>query len=264
MSASSDPRLDIPPAWEAAATEILQRGRCTVLAIGGSDVGKSSFCRYLAEALARQSEVVLIDADIGQANIGPPGTISLARVSVPVDFAATTPAAYFFVGSTNPMGRLLPLVIGTANLAHEASAAFIVINTTGLIHETGRVLKNYKIEAVRPDVIVALERRNELAPIRAANRHAHIIRLTPSRAARSKDDYEKIEARARAYARHFAKASRVELPLDALAFQRTLLFTGRQLAQEGAVHAEQTAEGLLSVPGMGTGLEVKVLCGARW
>jgi hypothetical protein len=43
-----------------------------------------------------------------------------------------------------------------------------------------------------------LERRNELAPIRAANRHAHIIRLKPSRAADPKDDYEKIEVRAQA------------------------------------------------------------------
>ena len=169
------------------------------------------------------------------------------------------------------MGRLLPLVIGTASLAHEASAPFVVIDTTGLIHETGRVLKNYKIEAVRPDVIVAVERRNELAPIRASNRHVHIIRLKPSRAARSKDDYEKIEVRARAYARHFAKASRVELPLDALAFQRTLLFTGEPVAQEGTVHAEQTAEGLLIVGGserapagskvLPLGFEHNLLCG---
>ena len=61
-------------------------------------------------------------------------------------------------------------MIGTATLAREARAAFVIIDTTGLVHESGRILKNYKIDAVRPDVVVALERRNELAPIRVANR----------------------------------------------------------------------------------------------
>ncbi len=197
MNASADSRLDAPPAWEAAAEEILERARCIVLAIGASGVGKSSFCRYLAEALAQKEDVAIVDADIGQSNLGPPATVSLAYAHAPVDVSALSPAAHFFVGSTNPLGRLLPLVIGTANLAREARTPFVIIDTTGLIHETGRVLKNYKIEAVRPDVIVAIERRNELAPIRAANRHAHIIRLKPSRAARPKDDYQKIELRAR-------------------------------------------------------------------
>lgn len=271
MNASAESRLDVPPAWEAAAEEILERARCIVLAIGASGVGKSSFCRYLAEALARKGDVAIVDADIGQSNLGPPATVSLAYASARVDFSALSPAAHFFVGSTNPMGRLLPLVIGTANLAREAGTPFIIIDTTGLIHETGRVLKNYKIEAVRPDAIVAIERGNELAPIRAANRHAHIIRLKPSRAARPKDDYQKIELRARAYAQHFTNASRVELPFGALAFQRTLLFSGEPIAQEGALHAEQTAEGLIVIGAserapagskvLPAGFEHNLLCG---
>lgn len=271
MNVKSGGGLDIPPEWEAAAAEILRRVRCTVLLVGGAGVGKSSFCRYLAETLGQRAEVDVVDADIGQTNLGPPATISLARFSGSVDFSAASPLAHFFVGSTNPMGRLLPLVIGTANLAHQASAPFIIIDTTGLIHDTGRVLKNYKIEAVRPDVIVALERRNELAPIRVANRHAHFIRLKPSRAARPKDNGERIEVRTRAYARHFANANRLELPLEALAFQRTLLFTGKPAAREGAVHAEQTAEGLLIVGApdrapsgskvLPVGFEHSLLCG---
>lgn len=272
MTANSSARLHVPLAWEAAAAEIFERRRRTILVIGGSGVGKSSFCRYLADALLqRQTEVAVVDADIGQAGLGPPAAVTLGYVTAPVDFAAVSPAAYFFVGSTSPIGRLLPLVIGTANLAREACAPFVIVDTTGLIHESGRVLKNYKIEAVRPDVIVAVERRKELAAIRAANRHAPIIRLESSRAARPKDDYEKIEVRARSYARHFANAGRVELPLDALIFQRTLLLTGRPVAQEGAIHAEQTAEGLLIVGApvrappdskiLPVGFEQNLLCG---
>jgi polynucleotide 5'-hydroxyl-kinase GRC3/NOL9 len=248
LTADSHTRLHVPPEWEAQAAEIFERRLRTILVIGGSAVGKSSFCRYLVGALlARQADVAFVDADIGQSNLGPPAAVTLGYPTLPVDFSAVRPAAWYFVGSTGPMGRFLPLVIGTASLAREARGAFVIVDTTGLVHESGRILKNYKIEAVQPDVIVAIERRNELASIRMANRHVPIMRIEPSRKAHGKEDYEKIEVRRLAYARYFAGASSLELPLDPLIFQRTLLFGGKPTAIEGAIHAERSAEGLLIV-----------------
>jgi polynucleotide 5'-hydroxyl-kinase GRC3/NOL9 len=248
LTANPGRKLHVPPEWEAAAAEIFERRLRTVLVIGGSAVGKSSFCRYLAGALLmRQAEVAFVDADIGQSNLGPPAAVTLGYPALPVDFWATLPAAFYFVGSTGPIGRFLPLVVGTADLAREARGAFVIIDTTGLVHESGRVLKNYKIEAVRPDVIVAVERRRELAPIRMANRHVPIIRIEPSHKAHGKDDYEKIEVRRRSYARHFAGASVLELPIDPLIFQRTLLFSGEPIELDGAIHAERSADGMLIV-----------------
>jgi polynucleotide 5'-hydroxyl-kinase GRC3/NOL9 len=265
-------KLHVPPEWEAAASEIFERRLRTILVLGGSAVGKSSFCRYLAGVLlARQAEVAFVDADIGQSNLGPPTAVTLGYPASPVDFSTVPPAAYYFVGSTGPIGRFLPLVIGTANLVREARAAFVIIDTTGLVHESGRVLKNYKIEAVRPEVIVAVERRNELAAIRMTNRHVPIIRIEPSRKAHGKDDYEKIEVRRRSFARHFAGASMLELPLEPLVFQRTLLFAGKQIEIEGALHAERSAEGTLVVGApvapppdsklLPSGFERNLLCG---
>ncbi len=143
--------------------------------------------------------------------------------------------------------RFLPLVIGTASPAREARGTFVIIDRTGLVHETGRVVKNYKIEAVRPDVIVTIERRSELAPIRTANRHLPIITVEPSRKAHGKDDYERIEMRRRSYARHFAGATSFELSLESLICQRTLLFAGKPIELEGAVHAEKSSEGILII-----------------
>ena len=248
MTADRSRKLHVPPAWQAAASEIFERRLRSVLVIGGSAVGKSSFCRYLTEALlARTVKVAFVDADIGQSNIGPPTAVTLGYPVSPLDFSTVVPTAYYFVGSTGPIGRYLPLVIGTATLAREAHGAFVVIDTTGLVHESGRVLKNYKIEAVRPDVIVSVERRNELAPIRTANRHLPIIKIEPSRKAHGKEDYEKIEVRRRAYARHFSRATSLQLSTETLIFQRTLLFAGRPIEIEGAVHAEQSSEGILIV-----------------
>lgn len=272
MSVNPGRRLHVPPEWEAAATEIFERRLRTILVIGGSAVGKSSFCRYLAGALlARQTEVALVDADIGQSNLGPPTTVTLGYPASPVDLAATPTTACYFVGSTGPIGRFLPLVIGTASLAREARGAFVIIDTTGLVHESGRVLKNYKIEAVRPDVIVAVERRNELAPIRMANRHVPTIKIEPSRKAHGKDDYEKIEVRRCSYARHFTAASLLELPLGSLIFQRTLLFSGMAFELEGAIYAERNSEGILVIGApvappadsnvLPSGFERNLLCG---
>lgn len=248
MTADPVRKLQVPLDWEAAATRIFEGRLRTILVIGGSAVGKSSFCRYLTEVLlARQVTVAFVDADIGQSNLGPPATVTLGYASSPVDFSATSPSGYYFVGSTGPVGRFLPLVIGTASLVREARSEFVIIDTTGLVHESGRVLKNYKIEAVRPDVIVTIERRSELAPIRMANRHVPIIKIEPSRKARGKDDYERIEIRRLSYARHFASATSAELPIPSLIFQRTLLFAGKRIELEGAAYAEQSSEGVLAI-----------------
>jgi len=89
----------------------------------------------LAEALlARQAEVAFVDADIGQSNLGPPTAVTLGYPTPPVDFSTVPAAAYYFVGSTGPIGRFLPLVIGTATLAREVRGAFVIIDTTGLVH----------------------------------------------------------------------------------------------------------------------------------
>jgi len=272
LTANPRRKVDIPQEWQAAASEIFERRLRTVLVIGGVAVGKSSFCRYLTEALlARRADVAYVDADIGQSNLGPPAVVTLGYPVLPVDFSTVPAAAYYFVGSTSPIGRFLPLIIGTATLAQQPQAAFIIIDTTGLVHESGRILKNYKIDAVQPNVIVALERRNELAPIRMVNRHVPIIRIEPSRKAHGKDDYEKIEVRRRSYARHFSRAISLQFSLESLIFQRTLLFTGKPIAIDGAVHAEQSSEGILIVGApsalptdskvLPVGFEQNLLCG---
>jgi len=68
-----------------------------------------------------------------------------------------SPAAYYFVGSTGPIGRFMPLIIGTARLAREAHGEFVVIGTTGLVHESGRILKNYKALIIQRTLLFAGE-----------------------------------------------------------------------------------------------------------
>jgi polynucleotide 5'-hydroxyl-kinase GRC3/NOL9 len=119
--------LHVPPDWEAAAAQIFERGLRTVIVIGRSVVGKSSFCRHLAGfLLARLTDVAFVDADIGQSSLGPPATVTLGYLTSPLDFSAAPAASYYFVSSTGPIGWFLPLVIGTASLAREAHGAFVI------------------------------------------------------------------------------------------------------------------------------------------
>jgi polynucleotide 5'-hydroxyl-kinase GRC3/NOL9 len=104
-------------------------------------------------------------------------------------------------------------------MSASAGAAPLIVNTMGMVTGAGRTLAAHLIEVVRPDLLVALERGDELERILAEQRHLPRIRLAPSPAARRKSDAERSAVRRAAFATHFATAAPVELPLDALVFQ---------------------------------------------
>jgi polynucleotide 5'-hydroxyl-kinase GRC3/NOL9 len=240
--------LHIPEAWRQSAATILEERLRTVLVLGRSDAGKSSYARFLARELAEAGErVAIVDADIGQKSIGPPTTVTLAHIAGAGDPWPPAPEAFYFVGSPDPVGRMLPLVVGAARLAGATDAPFVVVDTTGYVEGAGRVLKAYKIEAVRPDLVVAIEKRGELELILRPYRTYRSIRLRPSRKARPRDSWERDLARENAFAIYFKDARRLELGFDQVVFQRSLLFTGEPIALAGAIYAERSAEGIVAV-----------------
>lgn len=244
-----------------------------ILVIGGGDSGKTSYCRFLsAELLAAGHRVAVVNSDVGQKEVGPPATVTLGYATGTAERWAGPPEAFYFVGSTSPVGRMLPLVVGTARLVGAAAAPFVIVDTTGFVEGAGRVLKGYKIEAVRPDVIVAIESRDTLEPILQAYRTYRTIRLRPSRKARPRDRWERDRLREKAFADYFSRAHRLELGIDDIVFQRSLLFTGHVLTISGTVYAERTAEGVIAVADaspdgaeavkwLKTGFERNLLCG---
>lgn len=268
-----DPTIDIPPAWEWSVTQIMQHQWRKVLVIGGVDRGKSTYCTFLSQrCLAAGRRVAIIDTDIGQKAIGPPATLTLGYPEASQSLAEVPPVAWYFIGATSPTGHLLPMIVGLRSLLDITRAACIIINTTGFIHGPGRVLKGYKIEAVQPDVIVALEQGRELRALLQAYRHYRILRLPPSAHATIKTPEQRRAARERAFGVYFASAQSVELALRQVIFQRALLFTGRRLEHEGCLYAEHTPEGLLVIaageqpdlPGacvLPVGFEHHLLCG---
>lgn len=251
--------LDVPSAWARSADSILRRRRGRILVLGAVDRGKSSYCAFLGQRiLAAGGTAAVVDADVGQKDVGPPACITLGYLEPGRPLAALAPAAFYFVGAVSPVGHLLPMLVGARRLLDESRAAFTVINTTGLIHGAGRVLAGYLIEALRPDVIVAIARGPELTAVLRAYRDQPVLHLTPSVRAVPKTPAQRRDAREAAFRRYFAGAREQVLPLGALLFQRGLLFTGKPLPDPAQVHAERTAEGVVSVP---AGFERDRLCG---
>ena len=145
----------------------------TVLLVGGLDTGKSTLSRMLLRAgvdAGRPS--AFLDADVGQKTVGPPATISLKAVRAVADLepdALATADALSFVGSTSPQGHLLPVVTGVFALARRArdeGADFLVVDSGGLVSGiSGQILKYHKVEMLRPDLVVGLQRGEELQPL---------------------------------------------------------------------------------------------------
>ena len=240
--------LDIPPAWDWSADQIVRHGWRKILVLGAVDRGKSTYCRFLIRrCLETGQRVAVVDTDVGQKDLGPPATLTLGYPEVARSLAEVAPVAWYFIGATSPAGHLLPMIVGARQLVDAAQAAYIIINTTGFVTGPGRVLKSYKIEAVRPDVIVAIEHDRELRPLLQAYRHYRILRLPASAYAVTKTSGQRRTARALAFGRYLAPASTVELALRQVIFQRALLFTGRKLEQEDCLYAEHTAQGILVV-----------------
>mgnify|MGYP001772673642 CR=1 FL=1 len=178
----------IPESWRELAEAALDAGR--VMVIGATDTGKSSLILYIANrALAAGRRPAIVDADVGQTDVGPPGTIGLAfpREQSPTYFGLELADAYF-VGDKSPAGHLLPMVVGSkimADEARDAGARPILVNTTGFVEgSVGWALKTHKVEALMPDLLIALERGYELEHIlRSIPRGIRVRRLPPPGAA---------------------------------------------------------------------------------
>jgi polynucleotide 5'-hydroxyl-kinase GRC3/NOL9 len=132
----------------------------TVLIIGNTDTGKSTFAAYLInEALKKGLRPAIIDADIGQGDLAPPNAVGGAVISTPViDLRDVNPHLIEFVGSITPTGFEESIIKAVKKILRKARilSNVCIINTDGYVLNDGI---NYKIrmaEEIKPDVIVCL------------------------------------------------------------------------------------------------------------
>lgn len=189
--------------------------------IGRTDTGKSTLIRQIANQL----NAYIVDSDIGQSDVGPPATVSLGET---VDGSYRMLDGYF-CGSTTPARHFLQLIAGTSRMILQVpDDRTVLINTTGLATgDVGRALKTEKLNAIRPDLIIALEAGEELKYLSAFEKTGtDVIFTKPSSLARQKGRLERMGARMAAFRAHFAGASIHNINIDRIGVERLLLNNG--------------------------------------
>jgi len=236
--------ISFPKEWERIRPESLEG---TIIVIGESDTGKTTFARYLFLQLCRcHSRVAFLDCDVGQSTLGLPTTINLVLSgSEPSAFPPEGDTLSYFVGATSPRGYMLPTVIGAHKLqkkAQELGAEAIVVDTTGLVSRAagGGALKQWKIELLEPSVLVGLERGAELEHILWPwrwDKRVRVYDLPVSEHVIEKTRADRITHREERFRSYFQNAHTLRVP-----FREVVVF-GIEMMAGGRLLAFQDAEG---------------------
>ncbi len=192
-----------------------------IMVLGGPDTGKTTLAFSLSRLLCIKAATALVDLDMGQSRIGPPTTVGWAVVREDCgDRSDMDEEDIYFTGSLSPAGSLLPAVTGAKLLVDGAleRCRKVVVDTTGLVSEpAGRVLKHFKIDLLRPDIIIALERHGELSRLLEPLRFQvlpEVIRVAVPDAVVRKDRAQRIGYREERFRRYFSPSRIMELPVD--------------------------------------------------
>ena len=220
--------MSAAPGWPDALARAAAARVAVVL--GAVDSGKTTLVASLVGALlARGRSVAVVDADLGQSEVGPPATVGLGRVRAS-GRAAGAPTladaevlALHWVGSFSPPGFEAPLRDGARRLAERGRRLgfdHVIVDTCGLVRgERGRALKVGLIADVVPDLAIALGHGDECASILRdlpGRTDTAALTLPIAGAARRRSAVERRRHREQALDAYFAPGAVRRIPLDRL------------------------------------------------
>lgn len=137
----------------------------TYIAIGGVDVGKTSFAISLCAYFLKKSyRVLFMDLDLGQSTIGIPMTISLGKMSLANDeFIKAEPITSEFIGNNTPEG-LEPLILSRfyklLSFVSKDDDTKLVVDTCGYVNSPKALgYKRCIIEAIPDRLTVVISDR---------------------------------------------------------------------------------------------------------
>jgi len=228
--------VDVPQSRQTV--EAIPDLRGVVVMLGPVDVGKTTTATAIANAALRAGRsVVVVDADTGQSDIGPPATVGLAVARTPVrSMEQFPPAAAFFVGDTSPRNVHRYLIEGTVRAVEWArvrQVEVVVVDTTGWVEGPAAAdARGQEMRRIRPQHVVALQRDVEVESILArVPPDITLHRLRPSPDVRSRPQEVRREMRMMRFRHYFASAQRHTVDLGALPAARPAIYGGRIIPQ---------------------------------
>jgi len=211
----------IPLSWENVSEELIKKGQLlTIMVVGDVDSGKTSFCTYFAnKALEKKLKVAIIDADLGQSDVGPPATIGFSRIVTPIkDLFEVEAESVCFIGVTSPsgvVGEVIENLSSMKNMALKSDLDLLIINTDGWVDgEEATAYKIKLIEKIAPDAVVGIQRENELLPILGALKERKIFSVNSPSVIRARDREKRKILRELGYKKYLKGAKIQSFPLN--------------------------------------------------
>ncbi|MFP4687291.1 MAG: Clp1/GlmU family protein [bacterium] len=249
-------KRSIPQSWDELVGEIEANRPSCVLVFGEMDTGKTFFSTYLTNRLLETfNGVAVMDCDLGQSDIGPPGTVGMTIFNEPAVALDTVDwDELAFVGAHSPGLHMVPFLSGIRRLADRAleQADIIIVDTTGWVQgDGGRTVKQGKIDMLNPDKIVLLQKEEELEHLVCTVGEERVKRVKVSDKVTPTPPSERKGLRERSMKNYLKDASLKTIDLEEFGLERTYFGSGRELDLEipGILHAEKLSawEGVLVV-----------------
>lgn len=197
----------------------------TCLILGGTDTGKTTVVEELAKCLVGSEPVAIIDADIGQSHIGPPGTVGWTVVDKRrVDLSQLAAGGISFVGDVTPMRHLLQLTAGIVQSFRAASklAGIIIIDTPGFITGQAAAALWWTVQKIlQPQLILALQRNQELRDILCGLEgfSSQLELIKPSDRIPVKSPQQRQSYRQKQFSKYFGQSRLYDISLSRVAVQ---------------------------------------------
>ncbi len=263
---------------DAHAQALCLPAGATLLLLGAPDTGKTTWALETVRALSAQGKTVaVLDCDLGQSEIGPPGTVGVALAPPrPAQSLRTlrdlSPLALGFVGATSPARHTLEWCVAACQMARVAKKHrpdLLLVDTCGWVQGQNAVqAKRALADLLLPHTVFAFQRTNEIDPLVRAFAHTAppaLSLVVPAAEAGRKTPAARATRRAARFLKALDDAREVSVPWDQVAFRGTRLGLGETVPH----HVQQFISQSLRVPTLhaelspGSGLLI-VIHGERW
>jgi len=207
----------IPLSWREAGSALVELGEGIAVVIGGADTGKTTLCAFLSNYLiAENRQVAVVDADIGQTDLGPPTTMAAGEVKASVtNLSQIESSERLFIGLTSPgqaKGKVIRSIRRLVDY-HAKPGKITIVNTDGWIFGTEAVLyKLQMLDELHPDITVGIG-GSEISPVlQVGNRTALLVASPDTIKERTRIDRK--ELRSLGYRKYLAGASLKTFQVD--------------------------------------------------
>lgn len=263
---------------EALGRALNMPSGATAIVLGGVDAGKTTFVAEAVAAASRAGRSVgVLDCDLGQSEIGPPGTVGVGIANAgqleSINSLRDLPLlGTYFIGAVSPVHHALDVCIGAAQmarLAREQKPDIFLVDTCGWIDGAAACLfKRCLTDVIVPQLALNFMRADSPNAMLHAFGHLkvpEVVNVDASPSVQRKSQIARTTRRTARFLSALKDAQPITVSWDDATLLRTRLGTGDPLPHHGqrflaeclrvpVLHAERASHGALYV----------VVNGERW